>query len=91
MPRFEKSEPGHFFNERGPASSLEIKDLCLSSQIDEMRAALQNHIGEKLCLVNLTILGTGDSDPNRDVVLHEIGQIIVRAISGFRLLIEISA
>ncbi len=91
MSRIETSEPGHLCNKRWPASPLEIKDLRFSSQIDKMRAAFQNHVGEKLCLVNLTILGTGDSDPDRDVILHEIGQIIVRAISGFRLLIKISA
>ncbi len=56
-----------------------------------MRAAVQNHVREKLCLVNLTIIGTGDSDPDRDVVLHKIGQIIVRTISGFGLLIKIPA
>ena len=53
MPRIETGEPGHLCNKRRPASSLEIKDLGLSGQIDEMRATFQNHVGKKLCFVNL--------------------------------------
>ncbi len=61
---------------------LKIKDLGLRRQINQMWSAVQDHIGKEFGLVHLTGLGTGDSDPDRDLVFHQIGQIIIRAIPG---------
>jgi hypothetical protein len=47
-----------------------------------MRAPIQNHIGEKLGFVHLTGLGAGNSDPDRDLLFHQIGQVIIRAVAG---------
>jgi hypothetical protein len=59
-----------------------IKNLGLRRQIDQMRSTVQDHIGKEFGLVHLTGLGTGDSDPDGDLVFHQIGQIIIRAISS---------
>ena len=45
-----------------------------------MGSPIQNHIREKPGLVHLTGLGTGDSDPDGDFVLHQIRQIIIGTI-----------
>jgi hypothetical protein len=47
-----------------------------------MGTAIKDHVREKFRLVNLTSLGTGDSDANRDFVFHKIGQVIIGAIAG---------
>ena len=49
-----------------------------------MGAPIPDHIGIEFGLVHLTGLGTGDSDPDRDLVFHQIGQIIIGAVSGCR-------
>jgi hypothetical protein len=69
---------------------LKIKHFCFRSQIDEMRATGQNHVGEKLGLVNLTSLCAGDSNPDRDFVFHKIGKIITGTVSGFGFFLKIS-
>jgi hypothetical protein len=45
-----------------------------------MRASIQNHIREKFGLVHLTGLGAGNSDPDGDFILHQIGQVVIGAI-----------
>ena len=49
-----------------------------------MGSPIQDHIGKEFGLVHLTGLGTGDSDPDGDLVFHQIGQIIIGAVSGCR-------
>jgi hypothetical protein len=45
-----------------------------------MRSAVQDHIRKEFGLVHLTGLGTGDSNPDGNLVFHQIGQIIIRAV-----------
>ena len=47
-----------------------------------MGSSIQNHIGKEFGLVYLTGLGTGDSDPDRDLVFYQIRQVIIRTIAG---------
>jgi hypothetical protein len=60
---------------------LKVEDFGFGSQIDEMGAPIQNHIGKKFGLVHLTGLGAGNSDPDGDLMLHQIGQIVIGAIA----------
>jgi hypothetical protein len=55
-----------------------------------MGTAIQSHVGEKFGLVNLTGVCAGNSDPDGDLVFNQIGQILVRAVTGGRLFIQIS-
>jgi hypothetical protein len=59
-----------------------IKNLGFGCQINQMRSAVQDHIGKEFGLVQLTGLGTGDSDPDGDLVFNQIRQIIIGTISG---------
>jgi hypothetical protein len=59
-----------------------IKNLGFGCQINQMRSTIQDHIGKEFGLIHLTGLGTGDSNPDGDLVFHQIRQIIIRAISG---------
>jgi hypothetical protein len=45
-----------------------------------MGASIQNHIGEEFGLIHLTGLGAGNSDPDRNFILHQIGQVVIGAI-----------
>ena len=54
-----------------------------------MRTAVQQHIMEEFRLVNLTSIGTGNSDPDGDFLLDEIRQEVVRAITRDGLYAEI--
>jgi hypothetical protein len=45
-----------------------------------MRAAIQHHVGEEFGLVHLTGLSAGNSDPYGDLILHQIGQVVIGAI-----------
>ena len=47
-----------------------------------MRSTVQYHIGKEFGLVRLTGLGPGDSDPDGDLLFHQIGKAIIRAILG---------
>ena len=38
-----------------------------------MGSPIQDHIGIKIGLVDLTGLGTGNSDPDRDLLFDQIG------------------
>ena len=55
-----------------------------------MGAAVQRHVREKFSLVNLTGICAGNSDPDGHLVFNQIGQIIVRAVTGGCLFIQIS-
>jgi hypothetical protein len=55
-----------------------------------MRGAVQQHVGEKIGLVNLTSSGTGRSDPNGDFILLKIRKIVFRAIASYRFFREIA-
>jgi hypothetical protein len=74
-----------------PSSSgaLEVEHLRFGRKVDQMWAAVEQHIGKKLGLVNLTSLGTGDSNPNGDFLFNEIGQVVVGTVTGDRLLSEV--
>jgi len=63
--------------------NLKVKHLGFGRQIYQMGSSIQNHIGEKLCLVNLTGIGTGDSNSDWNLVFNQVGQIIIRTITGF--------
>jgi hypothetical protein len=55
-----------------------------------MGAAVQRHVGKKIGLVNLTGIGTGNSDPYGHIVCDQVGQVILGAISGLRFYFQIS-
>jgi hypothetical protein len=61
----------------------EVKNLCIRGEIHEMRASVQKHVGKEFGLVNLTSLGAGNSDPDRDFMLYQVGQIILWTIAGY--------
>jgi len=61
---------------------LKIEDLGFGGQINQMRTAVQDHIGKEFGLVHLTGLGAGDSDPDGDLLFHQIGQVVVGTVSG---------
>ena len=69
-------------------SNLKVEDFGFSSHIDEVRPPVQNHVGEKFGLVNLTRLDAGNSHPDRHVVFHQIGKIVIGAIAGAGFFIE---
>lgn len=52
---------------------LKVEYLGFSGKIDQMGSAIENHIGEKLGLVNLTGLGARNSDSDRDFLLDKVG------------------
>jgi len=45
-------------------------------------ATVQYHVAEKRILVNLTSLGTRNSDTDGDLVFNKIGQVVIGAIAG---------
>ena len=55
-----------------PPYFSKIENFGFGSQIDQMGAPIQDHIGKKLGLVHLTSLGAGDSDANRHFVFHQV-------------------
>jgi len=67
-------------------SILEIKNFGFRSHIDQMRPAVEEHVGEKFCFVNLAIFGAGGADTDWDMVLYQIGEIIIRAVTSLCLL-----
>jgi hypothetical protein len=69
--------------------ALEIEDFGVRCQIDQMGAAVQHHVREKVGLVNLTSLGAGNSDPDGHLVIDKIGEIVVGAVPRGRFQIEI--
>jgi hypothetical protein len=70
-----------------PGSEIEHFRFC--RQVDQMWPTVEKHVGEKVRLINLTSLGTGDSDSNRDFLLHQVSQIIVWTISGNGFAVEV--
>jgi hypothetical protein len=54
-----------------------------------MRGAVQQHVGKKFGLVNLTGIGARRSDPNGNVVFQEVREIVIRTIPGNGLFLEI--
>jgi hypothetical protein len=69
------------FNTDSKYLSLKVEDFGFRGQIDQMGTSVKTHIGKELGLVNLTSLGAGNSDPNGDFLLHQIGEIVIRAIT----------
>lgn len=67
-----------------------IKHFRFGSQIYQMGCTIEEHVRKEFFLVNLTILGTRNSNANGDLVLDQVRQIIIRAISGCRVDIQIS-
>jgi hypothetical protein len=61
---------------------LKIKNLGFSGQGDQFSPGAQAHVGCKAGLVNLTSFGAGGSDPDGNIVLHEIGEVVLDAIPG---------
>ena len=54
-----------------------------------MGAAVKGHVGEEIGLVNLTSFCAGNSDPDKHILFHEIGEIIVGAVACGCFYIEI--
>jgi hypothetical protein len=54
-----------------------------------MWPTIKKHVGEEFRLINLTSLGTGDSDPDRNFLFNKVSQIIVWTIPGDGLDVEI--
>jgi hypothetical protein len=79
-------------NPRGirPRFQLEIKDLGFGSHVDQVRAAVQGHVGKEVLLVNLTSLGTGDSNTDRHFVLHQVWQVVAGAVACRGFCVEIT-
>jgi hypothetical protein len=63
---------------------LEIKHLRFGGQIDQMRPPVEDHVGEKIFLVNLTSIGARNSDTDGNLAFDQKGQIIIGAITGLR-------
>ena len=63
--------------------ALEVEDLGVRCQIDQMGAAVQHHVREKVGVVNLTSLGAGNSNANWNLIFHQVGEIIIGAVPGF--------
>ena len=70
---------------------LKVEHFGFGCQIDQMGTPVQNHVGEKFGLVNLTILGAGDSDPDGHGLFHQIGEIVTGGIPGNGLLVQVPA
>ena len=68
---------------------LKIENFRFCCQVDQMRPTIEKHVGEEVRLINLTSLGTGDSDSDRDFLLNKVSQIIVWTIPGNGLDMEI--
>jgi hypothetical protein len=70
---------------------LKIEHLALGNQINQMRGAVQQHVGEKVGLVNLTGICARRSDPDGNVVFQEVRKIVIRTIPGNGFFIEIQS
>ncbi len=55
-----------------------------------MGCTIKKHVRKEFFLVNLTSLGTRNSNANWNLVLDQVWQIIIRAISGWSVDIQIS-
>jgi hypothetical protein len=55
-----------------------------------MGATVQNHVRKEVFLVNLTTLCAGDSDTDRNFIVHQIRQVVIGAIACLGLCIEVS-
>jgi hypothetical protein len=69
--------------------ALKIKHFPLRHQVNKMGSTVEQHIGEKVGLVNLTGICAWRSNPYRDLVFHQIRKIILRTISSDGLFFEI--
>ncbi|MGB5424743.1 MAG: hypothetical protein WBN03_21430 [Desulfobacterales bacterium] len=68
---------------------LKIEHLALGNHINQMWGVVQQHVGEKFGLVNLTGICTRRSDPDGNVVFQEVRKIVIRTIPGNGLFLEI--
>jgi hypothetical protein len=68
---------------------LEIEHLALGNQINQMRGAVQQHVGKKIGLVNLTGICARRSDSDGNFVFQEVRKIVIRTIPGNGLFLEI--
>jgi hypothetical protein len=84
------NSPRHAAGNSGELDS-KIEDLGLGSHVDQVGATVQNHVGKEVLLVNLTSLGAGDSDTDGHLVLHQIRQVVIGAIAGWGLCVEVAA
>ena len=55
-----------------------------------MGGTIQQHVGKKVGLVNLTGIGTWRSDPDGNLIFQNIWKIVIRAIVGNRFFREIT-
>jgi hypothetical protein len=81
------SEGRHSFSER-PLSYLypswlsEIENLGFRGHIDQMGPTVQLHVGEEFGFVHTAIFRTGRAYADFDLVFHQVGQVVVGAVSG---------
>jgi hypothetical protein len=72
-----------------PVSILEIEDLRFRSHIDQMGTTIQLHVREELRFIHFAILGAGSAQANQHFVFDKVGQVIIGAIPGGGLLVEV--
>jgi hypothetical protein len=78
---FHKTKPSRIKTRDGII--LEIEYFRVRSQIDKVRSTVHCHVAEKVVLVNLTRFGTGNSDPDGDLAVHQVRKVIIRAVAGW--------
>ena len=63
-------------------AELKVEDFRFRRHIDHVPASVKNHVRKKMSLVNLTSIGTGDSDTDGHFVFHQIWQVVIWTITG---------
>ena len=54
-----------------------------------MGGTIEQHVGKKIGLVNLTGICARRSDPNGNIVFNYVWKVVVRAVPGYRRFFEI--
>ena len=66
-----------------------VEHLGFRREVNQMGPPVEHHVGEEFRLVQLTSIGTRNSDSNGDFIFDQIRQIIIGAIARDGLDIEI--
>ena len=54
-------------------TALEIEDFGFRSHVNQVWAAIKYHIAVKSGFIEFTIFRTGSADPNRHLIVDEVG------------------
>jgi len=65
-------------------SKLEIKNFGFGRHVNQVRPAVQDHIGMKLSFIKVSVVGAGSADSDPDLIFHQIRKIIINAVTGNR-------